>query len=391
MQNNQALTLTEYLLKYHRAIKDIGAADWSSLLGDNDNPFVSYAFLDALENSGTIRKSYGWQPLHLAIYDTQGNLSAACPGYLKQNSHGEFIFDWAWANAYAQNGLDYYPKLLCAVPYSPVTGPRLLARDRASKRALILAMQQSCTELSLSSAHANFLELEDTALFREAGWLARTDIQFHWRNPSERKWQNFADFLAAMSAKKRKNILQERAKVAKAGLRIERRSGLELNADLWAQIHALYQLTFDSKGNTPALTKAFFLDFAARNPLQVLAVLAFDNKDTMIAMALCFRSSSTLYGRYWGASVDIPGLHFECCYYQGIEYCLEHGLDTFEPGAQGEHKLARGFLPTQTHSSHYIVDRRFREGIARHLAEERRQRDAYQAELLQHSPFIAEA
>ena len=383
--------MTEYRLKYHRAINEIGASDWNALLVGNDNPFVSYDFLDALENSGTIRESYGWQPLHLAIYDSQGNLSAACPGYLKHNSHGEFIFDWAWANAYAQNGLDYYPKLLCAVPYSPVTGPRLLARDSTAKRALILAMQKSCSELSLSSAHANFLEVDDVALFHEAGWLARSDIQFHWKNPpNSRKWRNFNDFIGAMSAKKRKNIAQERAKVGKAGLRIERRSGAELSAEHWAQIHTLYQLTFDSKGNTPALTKAFFLDFAARSPAQVLAVLAFDQTDSMIAMALCFRSSNTLYGRYWGASVEIPGLHFECCYYQGIEYCLEHGLDTFEPGAQGEHKLARGFLPTQTHSSHFIVDRRFREGIARHLLEERRQRNAYQAELLRHSPFLAE-
>ena len=383
--------MTEYRLKYHRAIKDIAASEWNALLGGNDNPFVSFAFLDALENSGTIRESYGWQALHLALYDAQGNLCAACPSYLKHNSHGEFIFDWAWAHAYAQHGLDYYPKLLCAVPYSPVTGPRLLARNDSAKRALIVAMQQSCSELSLSSAHANFLELEDAALFREAGWLARTDIQFHWRNPPDaRKWQNFADFIGAMSAKKRKNILQERAKVAKAGVRIERRSGAELSNADWTQIHALYQLTFDSKGNTPALTKAFFLDFAARGPAQVLAVLAFDSTDSMVAMALCFRSSSTLYGRYWGASVEIPGLHFECCYYQGIEYCLQHGLDTFEPGAQGEHKLARGFLPTQTHSSHFIVDRRFRDGIARHLAEERRQRDAYQAELLRHSPYLAD-
>ena len=193
-----------------------------------------------------------------------------------------------------------------------------------------------------------------------------------------------------MSAKKRKNILQERAKVAKADLRIERRNGLELTPAHWTQIHALYQLTFDIKGNTPALTQAFFLDFAARSPRQVLAVLAFDSSENMVAMALCFRSSNTLYGRYWGASVEIPGLHFECCYYQGIEYCLEHGLDTFEPGAQGEHKLARGFLPTRTHSSHFILDRRFRDGIARHLSEERSQRDAYQADLLQHSPFLAD-
>ena len=382
--------MTEYRLKYHRAIKDVGASEWNALLNGNDNPFVSYEFLDALENSGTIRENYGWRVVHLALYNAHGDLIAACPSYLKHNSHGEFIFDWAWAQAYAQNGLDYYPKLLCAVPYSPVTGPRLLARNRTDKRALILAMQQSCNELNLSSAHANFLEDDDITLFREVGWLARTDIQFHWRNPCDAKrWQNFGDFVASMSAKKRKNILQERAKVANAGLRIERRAGAELNASHWAQIHALYQLTFDSKGNTPALTKAFFLDFSARSPAQVLAVLAIDASDTIIAMALCFRSSTTLYGRYWGASVEIPGLHFECCYYQGIEYCLEHGLDTFEPGAQGEHKLARGFLPTQTHSSHFIVDRRFRDGIARHLAEERRQRDAYQAELFLHSPFLS--
>ncbi len=384
--------MSEYFLKYHRGISEIGETAWQTLLRGNDNPFVSYAFLDALENSGTIRKSYGWQVLHIALYDADGVLSAACPSYVKQNSHGEFIFDWAWAQAYAQHGLDYYPKLLCAVPYSPVAGPRLLGRERGAKRALILALQQSCAELGFSSAHANFLDADDAPLFREAGWLARSDIQFHWHNPmAENRWRSFADFVAAMSAKKRKNICQERAKVAKLGLRIERRSGAELDAHRWDQIHALYETTFDAKGNTPALTKAFFLDFCARSPHQVLAVLAYEGQgDTMIAMALCFRSASTLYGRYWGARSEIPGLHFECCYYQGIEYCLEQGLDTFEPGAQGEHKLARGFLPSQTASAHYIVDPSFRAGIARFALEERQQRDAYRLELLAHSPFTAD-
>jgi uncharacterized protein len=383
--------LSEYLVKYHRAIGDIGEAAWQMILGD-DNPFVSFAFLDALENSGTIRESYGWQVLHLTLYDADGLLCAACPGYLKRNSHGEFIFDWAWAQAYAQHGLDYYPKLLCAVPYSPVTGPRLLSRDRASKRALILALQQSCTELGFSSAHANFLDADDAQQFDAAGWLARRDIQFHWLNPpGAKRWRSFADFLGAMNAKKRKNISQERAKVAKLGLRIERLGGADLDLRMWDQIHALYEATFDAKGNTPALTKAFFLDFCARSPNQVMAVLAYEGQgDTMIAMALCFRSANTLYGRYWGAHCEIPGLHFECCYYQGIEYCLEHGLDRFEPGAQGEHKLARGFLPTETASAHYIVDARFRAGISRFVMEERQQRGVYRQELLAHSPFSTE-
>jgi uncharacterized protein len=376
-------------MRCHSAISEIDESAWQALLGADDNPFVSHAFLQALESSGTIRADYGWRAAHLALYQEDGVLVGACPLYIKNNSHGEFVFDWGWAQAYAQHGLDYYPKLLGGVPYSPVTGPRLLAREDRIKTALVQALQRFCLSADYSSAHLNFLQPADLRELAAQGWLTRTDIQFHWHNPGN--WQTFSDFLAAMQAKKRKNILQERAKVARLGLRIEARDGRAIDAALWQDIHALYQATFDMKGNTAALTAQFFIDYCAKQAAQIVVFLAFDAADRLVAMALCFRSEKTLYGRYWGCSEELPGLHFECCYYQGIEYCLAQGLSHFEPGAQGEHKLARGFLPTEVHSAHFIADARFRDAIARSVSIECQHRARYREELLAHSPFLQDS
>ena len=372
------------------SLSDIPWATWNALLPD-DNPFLDHAFLSGLEEFGCLDAAHGWRPHHLGLYDGD-TLIGAAPLYLKGNSHGEYVFDWSWAHAYARNGLDYYPKLLCAVPYSPVTGPRLLG-DPALRGNLIDAIRAECERQDLSSAHLNFCDGADvTTLSGRVEWLPRFDWQFHWVNkPIEAGgWRDFDDFLAALKPKKRKNVRRERAHVAAAGVRCEIRHGGDIDADTWRRIHLFYSGTFDEKGNYPALTLEFFQHLGRTMPDRVLAVLAWRGRD-LIAAALLLRSHDTLYGRYWGCTEVIPGLHFEACYYQGIEYCLRHGLLRFEPGAQGEHKLARGFLPTATHSFHYVADRRFRAAIADVLVRESQALHAYRDELLSHSPYAEPA
>jgi predicted N-acyltransferase len=374
-----------FTVRFHPRLREIPAADWNALLPD-DNPFLDHAFLSGLEEFGCLDAAHGWRPHHLALY-ADGKLSAAAPLYLKGNSHGEFVFDWSWAHAYARNGLDYYPKLLCAVPYSPAAGPRLLG-TAATRGALIDATRGECEHLGLSSVHLNFCTDADSSAFASHGeWLPRFDWQFHWVN---RGWRDFDDFLAALKPKKRKNIRQERDHVERAGVRCEIRHGDELDDADWRCIHDFYVATFDEKGNYPALTLEFFRHLGNAMPRNVLAVLCRRDGDT-IAMALMLRSSTTLYGRYWGCREQVPGLHFEACYYQGIDYCLRHGLQRFEPGAQGEHKLARGFLPTRTHSFHFIADARFRAAIADALAREAAALHGYREELLAHSPYAEPA
>ncbi len=366
-------------IRFHAAIAELPAAEWDALRGDA-NPFVSHAFLAALEDTGCIRPDWGWQAHHLGLYDN-GRLVAAAPLYLKGNSHGEFVFDWSWARAWERAGGAYYPKLLCGVPYSPVPGPRLLAGTPALQRALVEAMRGEAGRLGLSSVHANFLPNAELPAFGH-DWLARSDVQFHWHN---RGYRHFPDFLAALSHKKRKNILRERRQVAASGLAIEWRGGDTLDDDEWRQVHALYEATFDAKGNHAALTAAFFRRLGELGATAQVALAR--HGDASVAMALFVQGDNVLYGRYWGTSVDVPGLHFELCYYRGIEYAIAHRLDRFEPGAQGEHKLARGFLPARTHSRHYLANPDFRAAVAAALASEAEAVDAYAAELWDHSPY----
>jgi predicted N-acyltransferase len=372
-------------VRFHRAIREIPAAAWNALLSD-DNPFVDHAFLDGLERHGCIDARTGWQPHHLGLHDGK-RLIAAAPLYLKGNSHGEFVFDWSWAHAYAQHGLDYYPKLLCAVPYSPVTGPRLMvgcdANAAALRRTLIAAIGAEVERLALSSAHLNFASDADAAAFAGNSWLPRFDWQFHWHN---RNWSDFDAFLEALSHKKRKNIRHERTRVAQAGIVCSTRHGNELAEDEWRALHGFYLATFDDKGNYPALTLEFFRHIGASMPRRIVAVLCRRNGE-LIAGALFLRSATTLYGRYWGCNEHVEGLHFEACYYQGIEYCLRERLIRFEPGAQGEHKLARGFLPAKTRSFHCVADPRFRAAIAEALLREAKSLHAYREDLLEHSPY----
>ena len=364
-------------------LAEIPAAAWDAL-HDGRNPFIAHAFLQGLEQQGCVREDWGWTPRHLTLW--QGDrLIGAAPGYLKHNSHGEFVFDHAWAHAYATHGLDYFPKWLCAAPYSPVTGPRLLAREPAHRRMLLDAMTALVARDSLSSAHVNFHSDDEASAFDD-DWLLRIDVQYHWRNDAG--WQDFDDYLAAFDHKHRKNIRQERAKVQRGGVTFRVVEGTDATEADLAIAHGFYLQTFSEYGNHPALTLPFLRHLAVSMPRGLVLFLA-EREGLSIAGEICLRGGDTLYGRYWGASEALPGLHFETCYYQGIEYCLREGLTRFEPGAQGEHKLARGFLPTLVHSRHWIADPRFREALRDWCGQEAVSVKRYAATLGTRSPFKA--
>lgn len=370
-----------YDARFLPSLADVSARDWDAL-HDGRNPFVTHAFLHGLESQGCLRRDWGWTPHHLTLWEGD-TLVAAAPGYLKDNSHGEFVFDHAWAHAYARHGLDYYPKWLCAVPYSPVTGPRLLAQDAAHRKALLTAVRDEVLRLGLSSAHVNFhAEDEDDAFASD--WLPRIDVQYHWRNPGH--WRDFDGFLADFDHKHRKNIRQERAKVQRAGAVIRTVHGDEATAADLEAMFGFYLRTFQDYGNSPALTLPFLQHLAQTMPRQLVMFLA-DHDGRTIAGALCLRGHDTLYGRYWGAEAPLPGLHFETCYYQGIAYCLREGLARFEPGAQGEHKIARGFLPAWVRSRHWIADPEFAGALAHWCDEESQAVRRYARTLQSHSPF----
>lgn len=365
------------------ALSRVPAAQWDAL-HDGTDPFIAHAFLCGLEEHGCVREEWGWTPRHLTLWEGD-RLVAAAPGYVKNNSHGEFVFDHAWAHAYARHGLDYYPKWLFAVPYSPVTGPRLLTGDNAQRHALLKAMTELSGHEGASSVHVNFHAEQESSAF-DAQWLERIDVQYHWRNASG--WSNFDEFLAAFDHKHRKNIRQERAKVARSGIRFRIVHGAEASESDLATMHGFYLQTFAEYGNHPALTLPFFRHLAHSMPRSLVLMLAHRGDDP-VAGALCLRGGDTLHGRYWGSHEQVPGLHFEACYYQGIDYCLREGLARFEPGAQGEHKLARGFLPAFVRSRHWIAHEGFREALREWCAQEFDSVRRYAATLMSHSPFKA--
>jgi hypothetical protein len=366
--------------RWHASLGEIEPDAWDALAGDA-NPFLRHSFLSGLETTGCLQRGLGWTPHHLGLW-RDGQIVGAAPCYEKTNSHGEFVFDHAWAHAYARYGLDYFPKLLCGVPYSPVTGPRLLSPDPAVRRALSDTLAAAAGE-DYSSAHVNFAPDTSATDFADA-WLARIDVQYHWEN--REGWSTFDDFLAAMDHKHRKNIRQERAKVQRAGVTFRILHGDEASEDDLCAIHGFYLRTFQEYGNSPALTLEFLRHLAASMPRNLVIFLA-EQEHEPIAGALCLRGGDTLYGRYWGASRTLPGLHFETCYYQGIEYCLREGLTRFEPGAQGEHKLARGFLPVLVRSRHWIADPQFAQALSAWCEDEAREVRRYVSNLLAHSPF----
>lgn len=346
------------------AVGEIPAAEWDRLAGAA-NPFVSHAFLTALEDSGSVGPGTGWQPAPILLEDA-GQLVGALPTYIKGHSQGEYVFDHAWADAWHRAGGRYYPKLQIAAPFTPATGPRLLLDDPALAGPMLAVAQQVCAQNGLSSAHATFIEPDQLDLFDGAGWLLRSDIQFHWHN---RGFATFDDFLASLSARKRKAIRKER-EGAQAAVTIRRLTGPEIRPAHWDAFWLFYQDTGARKWGTPYLTREAFDLIGQRMAERILLVLAFDG-DEAIAGALNFIGADALYGRYWGATREVKFLHFELCYYQAIEAAIERGLARVEAGAQGGHKLARGYEPVTTWSAHWIADPGFREAVAEFLERER--------------------
>ncbi len=347
-------------------VRGFSAADWDACAG-TDNPFLSHAFLSALEDSGSVGARTGWQALPISIDDGCGKPAAVMPAYVKAHSQGEYVFDQAWADAYERAGGDYYPKLQIAVPFTPVSGRRLLARDPTQIPALIAAAQAVVTENGLSSAHATFVDEAELDHFRRAGWLLRTDRQFHWHNDG---YEHFDDFLAALASRKRKAIRKER-EAAVEGLVVHRIEGGDITEAHWDAFWGFYQDTGNRKWGRPYLTRRAFSLLSERMPDAILLFLA-TRGGVPIAGALNFVGADTLYGRYWGATEDVPYLHFELCYYQAIEAAIARGLSRVEAGAQGEHKLARGYVPVATHSAHFIAHPGLRQAIAQYLDSERR-------------------
>jgi uncharacterized protein len=368
------------------SLADIDATDWNRLVHDG-YPFALHEFLSTLEEHHCLGERSGWFPRHLIHIDRDGRLSGAVPLYLKDNSFGEFVFDWSWADAYQRYGLDYYPKLVSAIPFTPATGPRLLIHPEVERstvaRELIEGARQSAESLGCSSLHWLFTLPEDQTLLQQQGFLSRLGCQFHWYN---KNYGCFNEFLAALNAKKRKNIRRERRLVEDASLDIRVLHGDEVSETEWMTFHGFYRRTFRQRGSFPALTLPFFQQIGRRLGSRVVLVLA-SRDGTDVAGALSYASDTTLYGRHWGCLTDYDSLHFELCYYQGIEYCIRRGLHRFEPGAQGEHKIWRGFLPTLTRSAHWLAHPEFSAAVADFLRRETRAVQAYARELDTHSPY----
>lgn len=370
----------------HTSLEEIPAAAWNALSEGRD-PFLRHEFLVALERHDCVGERFGWLPRHLAAYDDSGVLLGAVPLYLKDNSYGEFVFDWAWADAYARNGLHYYPKLVASIPYTPATGSRLLIKPHADQaaagHALIEAALEQARELGVSSLHWLFTPLEQTEQLEAHGLMRRTGCQFHWRNHG---YRDFSDFLDTFTSAKRKKVRQERRHVADAGIEVEVLHGDAMSESQWHTLHGFYRSTFERKSGTPTLSLPFFQEISRTMSESLVLVLA-RHRGVYVAGAICLRGTDALYGRHWGCSADYHSLHFEACYYQGIDYCIQHGLQLFEPGAQGEHKISRGFLPTPTWSAHWIAHEGFREVLARYTAQESAHTMEYIKELAEHSPY----
>lgn len=367
-------------------ITAIPAADWNRVAGTS-HPFLRHEFLAALEQHDCVGEKHGWLPCHIAVRDDHDHLCGLTPLYLKDNSYGEFVFDWAWADAWHRAGVNYYPKLVSAIPFTPVTGQRLLVDRQADRQAVTQLLIETAVALAeetdASSLHWLFTNQEDTARLQELGHLRRTGCNFHWHN---RGYHSFDDFLGALSSRKRKKIRRERRRVTEAGIRMQLLHGQDMSAADWEIMFGFYRSTFDRKWGEPSLTLDFFREISRTMGEQLVLVFAYQGGEA-VAGAIMLRGENALYGRHWGCREAWHSLHFEACYYQGIEYCIEQGLELFEPGAQGEHKISRGFLPTYTWSVHWIRDSRFRDVIQRYLLQEHEMMVDYHDDLQCTSPF----
>jgi len=363
------------------SVSEIDAAAWDRCAA-NANPFMSHAFLSALEHSGSVGRGTGWQATPIVIEESDGVIVGALPAYFKGHSQGEYVFDHSWSDAWERAGGRYYPKLQIAAPFTPAPGPRILAGNAQTAQYLLQAVEAVVDQQQLSSAHATFVAPEQLSWFRDANWLIREGVQFHWTNDG---YANFDDFLAALASRKRKAIKKERA-TAQAGLEFVHLSGGQISEAHWDAFWIFYQDTGARKWGHPYLTRAFFSEVGRTMADKVLLILAV-REGHPIAGALNFVGAETLYGRYWGCTEDVPCLHFELCYYQAIEVAIARGLASVEAGAQGEHKLARGYSAVPTWSAHYIADIGFRRAVKDFLARERSAVDEQIEFLGQMSPF----
>lgn len=362
----------------------IDAQAWDALAGDQ--PFLRHAFLCALHETGCAAPETGWAPHYLALW-RDGGLAAATPLYLKSHSRGEYVFDYAWADAFQRHGMRYYPKLLSAIPFTPVTGPRLLASNDEDRATLVRGLVAFAEEVKVSSLHLLFPSDADMRVLREAGFMIRESVQFHWTNDG---FADFDAFLARMSHDKRKKIRQDRKKVAAAGLAFRWLRGSDIQEADLAFFYDCYCRTYFQHGNPPYLNRDFFLRAYREQPDAFVLIMA-EREGEPVAAALNLAGGDALYGRYWGATEYVPGLHFETCYMQSIAYCIAHGIELFEGGAQGEHKMARGLLPTPTWSAHWVAHPGFAEAIQNFLDEETSAVTDYLGELEAHTPFKGSA
>lgn len=363
-------------------LSDFSAKEWNRLAGDRF-PFLRHEFLEAAESTGSASAETGWKPCHVGLRDQSGKLQAAMPLYEKSHSWGEFVFDWSWAQAYEQAGFAYYPKLVSTVPFTPAPSSRLLLSDHAHAPELLEAVRQLAADKDSSSLHVLFPEASELSYLQDAGLQLRKDCQFHWQNQD---YGSFDDFLATFSSAKRKKARRDRRRVREQGITFRRFTGHETDFAIWKDVYELISMTFLRRGSMPYFSFEFFLEVSARLPDNILVVIA--EKDRMpVAAAVFYDTSDTLYGRYWGAEARYNALHFETCYYQGIDYCIEHARKHFEPGTQGEHKISRGFVPVTTWSAHWLARPEFFSAVERYLQAEAHHVDDYIEAVKSHSPY----
>ena len=373
-------------LCFHTSIHEMSAKEWNQLAGTS-NPFTRYEFLAALENHQCVGEEYGWFPYHLSVRDSKNILVGACPLYIKTNSYGEFVFDWTWASAYEQAGLNYYPKMVCTTPYNPVTGPRLLAQDTNIKSMMIQQIIKIAQKLNMSGMHWLFTNEEETQLCKDNRLQLRLGCQYHWKNHD---YTSFDDFLSTFISRKRKKVKRERRMVQEQNIDISVIHGDEASEHQIEQAHQFYTSTFDRKSGIPTLSLGFFKEICQTMGKQVVFMFAM-LENNYVACAITLKSNDALFGRFWGCNQDFHSLHFETCFYQGIEYCIQNKLQRFEPGAQGEHKITRGFLPTKTWSAHWMNDSQFQQAIYTFCHREEIAMHDQCKELLSLSPYRLDA
>lgn len=377
--NMREVAMTSNLqIEVRDSLADIEVDAWNRL-NDDGIPFLRHEFLHTLQTTGCLGNATGWYPRYFLLWleTSQGKeLIAGVPAYIKTNSYGEFVFDWAWAEAYERNQLQYYPKLVSSIPFTPATGRRLLVRAdqpfQETVQLLASAIREFADQEDLSGVHYLFITKNESDTLSASQHLKRMDCQYHWHNDN---YVNFDDFLSRCTSKRRKTIRRERRHVHDAGLKIVQRPGDTLSEEEWRWVHSFYKSTFDRKWGNPSLTREFFERVGQLMGEKILIVFAYDETDEQptrpVACSIMFIGETTLYGRFWGSRSEYHSLHFEACYYQGIEYCIKHNIHRFEPGAQGEHKITRGFIPTLTYSAHHIKHPGFRDAIDKYLAQER--------------------